>query len=81
MMPLLKGLHIGAGYGTSINELLVIIEDLVKLLKKIEDRWVDIESGVSIGVGTRKLCRLQPPNILLCIKELTVIKDWYLTNY
>ena len=22
-----------------------------------------------------------PPNILLCIKELTVVKDWYLTNY
>ena len=22
-----------------------------------------------------------PPNILLCIKELTIIKDWYLTNY
>ena len=40
-------MHTGTGYGTSINELLVIIEDLVKLLKKIEDRWVDIESGVS----------------------------------
>ena len=32
-----------------------------------------------IGVGTRGLWGLQPPNILLCIKELTVIKDRYLT--
>ena len=42
-----QGLHIGTSHGASINELLLIIEDLVKLLKKIEDRWVDIESGVA----------------------------------
>ena len=36
------------------------------------------QSPEHIGVGTGGQC---PPNILLCIKELTVIKDWYLTNY
>ena len=34
-----------------------------------------------IGVGTGGLEGQFPPNILLCIKELTVIKDWYLTDY
>ena len=34
-----------------------------------------IINGKSIGVGTGGLSGLQPPNILLCIKELTVIED------
>ena len=34
-----------------------------------------------IGVGTGGLEGQFPPNILLCIKELTGIKDGYLTDY
>ena len=37
----------GTSHGASVNELLLIIEDLAKSLKIIEDRWVDIELGVS----------------------------------
>lgn len=47
----------GTSHGTTLNELLHIIEDLVKLLKKIEDRWVDIESAVSSPTDTLKAQR------------------------
>ena len=34
-----------------------------------------LHGAVSIGIGTGALEGQFPPNILLCIKELTVIKD------
>ena len=40
-----------------------------------------LHGAVSIDVGTGGLASLFPPNILLCIRELTVIKDQYLTDY
>ena len=40
-----------------------------------------LHGAVTIGVGTGGLEGPFLPNILLCIKELTVIKDRYLTDY
>ena len=43
--------------------------------------WKLQERLVSIVVGAGVLGGQFPPNIMLCIKELTVIKDWHLTDY
>lgn len=74
-------MHTGTSYGTSINELLVIIEDLVKLLKKIEDRWVDIESGVSSSaVDVLKAQRLYTgergrPRYIIKLEQLIFLRE------
>ena len=43
------GLSAGTSHGTSINELLFDIEDLVESLKIIQDRWRDIEAGIVLS--------------------------------
>ena len=43
-------------------------------LEKSRDDRV-LHGAVSIGIGTKGLGGQFPPNIMLCIKELTVIKD------
>ena len=49
------GLSAGTSHGTSINELLFDIEDLVESLKIIQDRWRDIEAGIVLSSPGRNL--------------------------
>ena len=43
------GLSAGTSHGTSINELLFNVEDLVESLSIIQDRWHDIEVGIKLS--------------------------------
>ena len=72
-----RKLHEGSGKESTVQH---------KAVKVTRTTWrrvamIVLHGAVSIGVGTGGLGGQFSPNILLCIKELTVIQDWYLTNY